>query len=199
MNGTEYTAYTYKESRDVLIKNGAAVARYCIRTPILGVSDEINGIYEKAGEAFRRFVTSKAFSWAEELYDERLASDTGKGIFVFPTVQYLFYITVTHEAWGYLSISSELTVLSGNELRYADRRCAVWDVKRLCPVTLGELMRSLGLEKKLPKAAKRYRGFYLNSGKLILYSTRPTFGSGERLRDLPKHFTEYRLDIPRKA
>lgn len=193
MNGI---AYEYKESRDVLIKNGAAVARYCIRTPIITVSAEINGIYEKSGEAFRRFVTDKAFLWAAELSSELSAS--GKDISAFPTLQYLFYITVTEQTETALSVLEELSVLRGSKLRYVERRAAVWDLNSLCPMTLSQLSKALGIEKKRIRSMGHCDGFYLRRGRLILYRIRHAVAEGERLRDRLGHFTEYELDIPKE-
>lgn len=183
----------YKEYRDVAVKNGVAIARYCIRFPTFPEYGEIEKIYEAAASEYRRFATSLAFKRAMNSFE--MYSSTGGSISDFPTRQYLFSITVTEASAEYISILCDVTEVWGKSLKLFKRSSAVWNTAEQYPMTLKETASVLKLPNDaLKNVPKKHDGYYIKNGTLTVFSVTSSPSAGDRLRDIEKHISEHNIN-----
>lgn len=190
------TNLTYIEKSDVLVRASTAVARYCVKMPVLSEETELSEIYEDAVNTYIKAVQNKAFKRAEADFDAFSASQNASK---FETRQYLLTVTVTDKNAKTLSLLTESVELCGLRLTEYQRRSVVWSIEKKRPLSLKDLLSGEKAKlKALPKHWHTPDGIYIDSvhtkdGQITLFRRLQISFEGHRLRDRNKHYEEFSI------
>lgn len=190
------TNLNYTEKSDVLVRASTAVARYCVKMPVLSEETELSEIYEDAVNTYIKAVKNKAFKRAEADFDTFSASQNASK---FETRQYLLTVTVTDKNDKTISLLTESVELCGLRLTGYQRRSVVWSIEKKRPLSLKDLLSGEKTKlKALPKHWRTPDGVYIDSvhskdGPITLFRRLQISFEGHRLRDRNKHYEEFTI------